>query len=285
MFKKEISYWLEKARREDWAIPHFNVSTSDQLEVIIDVCAEQKSPVIIGVSEGEADFIGYDFIVFLLNYYKKNIHIPIFLNADHHHSLERAMTAIDAGFDSVNIDCSLKRDFENISETRAVVEYAHRRGVNVEGEIGALPTQSSEILDKKIKIDPKTFTRPQEAKIFIEKTKVDRLSPAVGNLHGISKSGINPKLHFEIIEKLYQTLNIPLTLHGGSGTPISDLIKAKKYFSNIHINTDLRVAYTKGIKKEIASTSTPYKYLAKGGLEMKKVVEKYIKLFGSCDKI
>lgn len=287
MFKKNLADWLHIAQNSDFALPHFNVSTPDQLKTIIEVCASLQSPVIIGVSEGEADFIGYDFVVYLIRYYREKTKLPIFLNADHHHSLERAKIAIDTGFDSVNIDCSQKRDFENISETRAVVEFAKKinKNINIEGEIGALPTQSSEILKKDIKIDPKTFTNPQEAKIFVDKTGVDRLAPAVGTLHGIKRSGINPKLHFEIIEALYKTIDIPMTLHGGSGTPLKDLERAREYFSNIHINTDLRVAYTNGIKKEIEKTTTPYKYLEKGSESMKKVVEKYIRLFNSLEKV
>src|SRR3990167_1061041 len=142
MFEKSFSWWLNKAQHSSWAIPHFNISAADMLQSIIEECYKLQSPVIIGLSEGEADFLGYDIARILTTYWRDQSKLPIFLNADHHHGLERAKLAIDAGFEGVNIDCSLKSENENIAETKAVVDYARKRRVNIEGEIGALPTQS-----------------------------------------------------------------------------------------------------------------------------------------------
>lgn len=293
MFNKSLSWLLEKAQNSDWVIPHFNVSTTDQIQTIVTVCTELKSPVIIGVSEGEVDFIGYDVIRGVVTIWREKTGLPIFLNADHHHTLERAKQAIDAGFDSVNIDCSLQSEVDNVAETKAVVDYAHHHKVNfshpfevnIEGEIGALPTQSSEVMKKRVKIDPATLTTPDQAKRYVDLTGVDRLTPAVGTLHGIEPGGHNPHIDVDRVKSIYEAVTIPLTLHGGSGTPPADIKKALPYLSNIHINTDLRVAYTKGIRSEIDDTTTPYKYLTPADSEMKKVVEKYIHLFGSAGKI
>lgn len=285
MFQKSLSYWLYKAQNSNWALPHFNISSADMGEAVIKACEGERSPVIIGISEGEAEFLGYDFTRFLVDFWKKKVSIPIFLNADHHHSLEKAKLAIDVGFDGVNIDCSLKPDSENIAETKAVVEYAHRRKVNVEGEIGALPTQSSEKLKRKVKVDPASLTAPEQAKFFADVTGVDRLTPAVGTLHGVEPSGRNPHIDIERLKEIAQSVHIPLTLHGGSGTPNSDIKKALPYLSNIHINTDLRMAYTNGIKKEIAKTTTPYKYLTPANLALVRVVREKIRLFGSGGKV
>ena len=293
MFEKSFSWWLGKTQNSNWAIPHFNISTADQLQTIVEVCYDFQSPIIIGLSEGEADFLGYDIARILTTYWRDQSRVPIFLNADHHHSLEKAKLAIDNGFDGVNIDCSLKPENENIAETRAVVEYAHSKNarawrvhfpVNVEGEIGAMPTQSSEVLKKKVKIDPATLTTPEQAKLYVDLTGVDRLTPAVGTLHGIEPSGRNPHIDIERLKQIADVVRIPITLHGGSGTPISDIKKALPYLSNIHINTELRVAYTSGIKKEIAKTTTPYKYLKPANIELKKVIKEKIKLFGSFHK-
>lgn len=285
MFHKPLSHWLSLAQQSPWVIPHFNVSTTDQMQTIAQVCAELESPVIIGVSEGEVDFIGYDVIRGVVTLWRDKTGLPIFLNADHHHSLERAKQAIDAGFDSVNIDCSLMPEMDNVAETKAVVEYARRHKVNVEGEIGALPTQSSEVLTKKVKIDPATLTTPEQAKMFVDLTGVDRLTPAVGTLHGIEPGGRNPHIDVERLKQIAETVKIPITLHGGSGTPVGDIKKALPYLSNIHINTDLRVAYTKGIRSVVDDTTTPYKYLTLADEAMKKVVKKYIKLFGSVGRV
>lgn len=299
MFEKSLSSWLAIAQKSNWVIPHFNISTADMLQTIIEVCYELQSPVIIGLSEGEADFIGYDIARILTTYWRDQSKLPIFLNADHHHSLERAKQAIDNGFDSVNIDCSLQPENENIAETKAVVEYAHKNArswsvhfsvwsvhfsVNVEGEIGALATQSSEVLKKKVKIDPATLTTPEQAKRFVNLTEVDRLTVAVGTLHGIEPSGRNPHIDIERLKEIAKVVRVPLTLHGGSGTPVGDIKKALPYLSNIHINTDLRVAYTKGLRSEVDDTTTPYKYLQPANDELRKVVREKIKLFGSGGK-
>ncbi len=149
-----LSDWLHKAQDSNWALPHFNISTGDQLRTIIEACQQLKSPIIIGASEGEVDFLGYGVVRKLIDYWQETTALPIFLNADHHHSLERAKQAIDAGFDSVNIDLSLKSELDNLAETKAVVEYAHSKNkhINIEGEIGALATQSSEILKEEVVI-------------------------------------------------------------------------------------------------------------------------------------
>jgi len=292
---KSLSSWLSLAQHSPWAIPHFNVSTTDQVQTIVEVCVEHASPLIIGVSEGEVDFIGYDVIRDVVTLWRDKTGLPIFLNADHHHSLESAKRAIDAGFDSVNIDCSLQSEIDNVAETKAVVAYAHSHvarknfsrsfEVNVEGEIGALPTQSSEVMNKRVKIDPATLTTPDQAQRYVDVTGVDRLTPAVGTLHGIEPGGRNPHIDIDRLKQIAEIITIPVTLHGCSGTPTADIKKALPYLSNIHINTDLRVAYTKGLRSEIDDTTTPYKYLTPADEEMKKVVEKYVKLFMSAGKV
>jgi fructose-bisphosphate aldolase class II len=280
----QLTNYLNEAQKGDWAIPHFNISTFDQLQVIIEVATELKSPVLIGVSEGEVDFLGYESVRLMIDFWKQKTDLPIFLNADHHHSLERAKLAIDAGFDSVNIDCSLKSAMENEAETRAVVEYAKQQNpsINIEGEMGALATQSSEINAKDIMVDESQLTTPQDARQFVEVTKVDRLTPAVGNFHGLVKPGNHPKkLNIERLTEIQQAVTVPLTLHGGSGLSDLDIQQALPLVSNIHINTELRVAYTQGIQKEIGHTTTPYKYLSAGHDPLKKVIVSKINLFGS----
>jgi fructose-bisphosphate aldolase class II len=288
MNDKTLTNWLIEAQESDWALPHFNISTADQLKTIVEVCVAMKSPIMIGLSEGEVDFFGYNQAREIIDAWKKETNIPIFLNADHHHSLQRAKQAIDARFDSVNIDLSLKSDNENIAETKAVVEYASRQGrdISIEGEIGALATQSSEVNKEDIIVSEDSLTTPQKAREFVNLTGVGRLTPAVGNFHGMVAPGNTPKrLNKDRIIEIKEAVSLPLTLHGGSGLPDEDLIFAAKNMSNIHINTELRVAYTQAIRAAINETTTPYKYLQAGGKAMAQVVEKNIKLFGSSNKI
>jgi fructose-bisphosphate aldolase class II len=287
MSNKTLGEWLQEAQASDWALPHFNISTADQLKVMVEVCVKLKSPLMIGLSEGEVDFFGYNQARAIIDAWKKETGLPIFLNADHHHSLERAKQAIDAGFDSVNIDLSLKPDNDNIAETRAVVEYARaqNRPISIEGEIGALATQSSEINKVDIVVPESSLTTPQKAKEFVDLTGVDRLTPAVGNFHGMVAPGNTPKrLNRDRITEIHQAVSIPLTLHGGSGLPDEDLQFAAANMSNIHINTELRVSYTEAIRTKITETTTPYKYLKVGGEAMAQTVEKNLRLFGSLNK-
>lgn len=287
MSNKTLSEWLKEAQASDWALPHFNISTADQLKTMVEVCVKLKSPLMIGLSEGEVDFFGYSQARAIIDAWVKETGLPIFLNADHHHSLERAKQAIDAGFDSVNIDLSLKPDNENLTETKAVVEYASRQGrdISIEGEIGALATQSSEVNKEDIVVSEDTLTTPQKALEFVQMTGVGRLTPAVGNFHGMVAPGNTPKrLNLDRIREIQEAVDIPLTLHGGSGLPEDDIRFAAQHMSNIHINTELRVSYTTGIRDNINSTTTPYKYLKFGGVEMAKVVEEKIMWFGSSNK-
>jgi len=280
---------LLKATREGWAVPHFNFATDEQLKAVAEVCLALRSPVIVGTSEGESDFIGLKQAISLVDSYRKE-GLLIFLNADHHRSVEAAKKAIDAGYDSIHIDLSKESLEDNIAGTKEVVEYAKAKDkkISVEGEVGYLPTQSSKIYKEKITIDPETFTKPAEAKRFVFETGVNRFAPAVGNLHGIAAN--EPKLDFKLIGELRRQIpeDVVMVLHGGSGISTGDFKKAIELgFANIHISTEIRQAWKEGLEESLekeAEEYAPYKILSLSVDEMKKVVIEKINIFGSANR-
>lgn len=276
---------LQHAAEHGRAIGHFNVSDSTQFNAIYDAAKELQAPVIIGVSEGERDFIGLHQVAALVRAMREKDDFPIFLNADHHHSVEGCKAAIDAGFDAVIFDGVKLPIEEAVARTKEVVAYAHASGrdVLVEGELGYIG-MSSKLLDEVPEGAGLEKTTPEQVADFVRQTGVDLLAPSVGNLHGMLKEG-NPRLDIPRIEEIAKAAGVPLVLHGGSGTSDEDFIAAiKSGMRIVHINTEIRVAYRKGIENALAADKeeiAPYKYLARGREAVKEIVYKRIKLFGN----
>lgn len=280
-----------KAKKEQWAVPHFNFSSYSQLLGIIKGARESKAPVLAGTSEGEREFIGLKQCVDIIKSLRESNNIPIFLNADHCHSVESAIEAFEAGYDSVHIDLSKKSFQENLEGTKKVVDYIKNKKpeIEVEGELGYLATDSSKIYDKVIEIPEDSYTKVEEAVLFVEKTGIDRFAPAIGNMHGIS---IKPKkIKFDLIERLRKALpqNLTFTLHGGSGTNPDDLKKIVEMgFNNVHISTELRVAYTNKLRETLANNpkeTTPYKYLTPALDAVAEVVAEKLKIYNTINVI
>jgi len=244
----------------------------------------------IGTSEGERAIFTPEGAAALVAAYEEKFHIPLFLNADHTKSVAAAKEAIDAGYPSIHIDLSKLPFDENIKGVAEVVRYARKqkRKISVEGELGALATDSSTVIKGKVKIDPTTFTSPEQALEFVHKTGIDRLAPAVGNYHGMSAT--KKKLDFEIIKELRAKLrkNVALVLHGGSGSGEAAFIEAIKCgIANVHISTELRVAFTKTLRETIKKNPDeviPYKLTAPASLAVQKKAAEFINLFGAAGK-
>ncbi len=287
----ELQAYLQRATQEGWAVPHFNFSTLEIFNAIINAAQKHQTPVLIGTSEGEAEFMGYKNAVALVRSARERTGLPIFINADHHESFERAKQAVDAGYDSVHIDGSELRDYtKNMELTKQVVEYARQSdpNISVEGELGYLEG-SSEMLEEKVTLDPEDLTDPEQADDFIAQTGVNRLAVAVGNVHGVSVAG-NPELDIERIKAIRRQVpeEVALVLHGGSGTPEEDIQKAiEEGFDNVHVNTEIRMAYTKALRQKLEKEpdeTTPYHYLDAPLEASQKVIEQKIQLFGSAGK-
>lgn len=272
---KTFREYITEAGEKKVAIGHFNISDSEGFKAVVEGAKELDVPVIIGVSEGERDFIGLEEVVSLVKTARAD-GLPVFVNADHTYSVEKSKIAIDTGVDSIIIDGADKSFDENAAMTKEVVDYAKGR-VLVEGELGFIG-RSSKVLD--VVPEGVSQTSPEDAKTFVEKTRIDLFAPSVGNIHGIVKSG-EPKLNIELIRDIGEVAKVPLVLHGGSGISDEEFRRAiEAGIKIIHINTELRVAYKKGIEEGLQSGEiAPYKFLAQGVEEMKKVVRDRLKLF------
>lgn len=283
---------LTRATKEKWAVGHFNISNLEQLHAILNAAKSLRSPIMIGLSEGERDAFGLNQAVAVIESFRKEIDIPIFLNPDHSKSPESAIKAFDAGFDSVHIDLSKLPFEENMAGTKKVADYVHVKNPNisVEGELGYLMTESSKIYTEAIEIPEESLTKPEQAVEFVKATGVNRFSGAYGNLHGISLK-TEKKLDLDRIKAIRAALpeDVALVLHGGSGTNDEMFKQAiEAGISNIHINTEIRLAYTGALRKAIADMpgeTTPYKFFPSVIKAVQDVVEARLKLFGSVNRV
>lgn len=278
---------LQKSQKTGVAIGHFNISDLVLLKAVFMAARELNVPVLIGLSEGEREFVGTRQIAAFVRSLREEFEFPIFLNADHTHSLAKGVEAAKAGFDSMVFDLSALSFEENVLQTRQAVEAlkAISPSMLVEGEIGDIGT-GSEIHEASPELS-KGLSTPEEARQFVESTGVDILAPAVGNMHGMLRSMVQgeTKKHLDIekIAAIKRAAGVFLTLHGGSGTDDEDLRKAIAAGINIvHINTELRVAWRHGLEHGLAKRPdevVPYKILPTAVDSVKEVVASRLRLF------
>lgn len=283
---KTLREYIADAKKVGVAVGHFNASTLDGIWAIADAAKGLGLPVIVGLSEGERDYVGVKEAALVIKSIRENRGQPIFLNADHTYSFERVKEAIDAGFDAVIFDGAQLSFEDNVKMTKKCVDYARASGryVIVEGELGFIGT-SSKILDEiptGAAVGDAMMTKSIDAKSFVEQTGVDMLAPAVGNIHGMVKGG-DPALNTARVAEISNTVGIPLVLHGASGNTADD-IKAsiKAGVAVVHVNTELRVAYRSGLIKSMSENPdevSPYKYLKPAKLAMQKVVAEKLRIF------
>lgn len=278
-----------QAQQQGVAIGHFNVSDLTLLKAAFTAAQELKVPVIVGASEGERAFMGVRQLAALVKSLRDEYDFPVFLNADHTHSLAGAEEAAKAGFDSVVFDLSGKPFEENIRQTKEAVSSlkAINPSILVEGEIGNIGSGSE--IHELMPDSEKVLTTPEEARQFVAETGIDILAPAVGNMHGMSKSMVrgeaDKRLNIERIGAIKKAAAVPLTLHGGSGTADDDLRKAISAGINIvHINTELRVAWRQSLADSLAAQPedvVPYKLLPPVVESVARVVKSRLKLFNN----
>lgn len=284
---KTLKQCVLDAREKKVALGHFNISNIEGFWGVFRAAQSLDLPIIIGVSEGERDFIGVPQVAALVKATREEYDYPIFLNADHTYSVERVKEAIDAGFDSVIFDGAKLSFEENVKMAKECVEYARAcdREVLVEGELGFIG-QSSKILDEipeGVLLDESSLTDPAKAKEFVELTGVDMLAPAVGNFHGMLRGGVDPKLNIERVKAISEATGIPLVLHGGSGNSGDDFKQAiANGVSIVHINTEIRVAYKQGLQiglTENPDEVAPYKFLKQSVKAVQDVVTDKLREF------
>jgi fructose-bisphosphate aldolase class II len=281
---------VQEALKKHIAVGHFNVSTLDGIWAVADAAQALKVPVIIGVSEGERDYVGVREAAAVVKSIREERDQPIFLNADHTYSFERVKEAVDAGFDAVIFDGAQLSLDENIKVTKKCVEYAKSRKsasgseILVEGELGYIGRSSEVMASVPQGVQ---LTDPADAARFARETGVDMLAPAVGNFHGMLEGNRELTLEAKKIDpkrvsEISSAIGLPLVLHGGSGQS-DDLVKKaiKAGVAIVHVNTELRLAYRSGLMKSLSENPdeiAAYKYMKPAKLAMQRVVEEKIKV-------
>lgn len=287
---KTLREYIKEAEEKKVAIGHFNISNIEALHGIYNAARKLNVPIIIGVSEGEEEFIGRNEVSSLVKMIREKDNYPIFLNADHHYTFSSVKDALDAGYDAAIIDAVKLPLEENIALTKKCVDYAKELGekegrdILIEAELGFIG-QSSKLLEEIPEgVNEETMTTPLDAKTFVEQTGISLLAPSVGNIHGMVKGG-NPRLDINRIKEVRSACGVPLVLHGGSGIVDEDFVNAiSSGISIIHINTEIRVAYKLALEKylkENPSEVAPYKILKPAVEAIEKIVEERLKLFNN----
>lgn len=275
---------LIKAKEEGYAVGQFNLNNLEFTQAILQAAEEERSPVILGVSEGAGRYMGgFKTVVKMVEGLMEdyNITVPVAIHLDHGSSFEKCKAAIDAGFTSVMIDASHHPFEENVKLTTEVVEYAHPKGVSVEAELGTVGGQEDDVVGKGI-----IYADPNECKQLVERTGIDCLAPALGSVHGPYKG--EPKLGFKEMEEIGKITGVPLVLHGGTGIPTKDIQRAISLgTSKINVNTENQIAATKKVREVLGANPDlydPRKYLGPARDAIKETVIGKIREFGSSNK-
>lgn len=281
-----LKEYVAQARAEKKAIGHFNFSNIEGLYAIARAAKTLNVPVIVGTAEGEEEAVGTKAAVALVKIIREDWQIPIFLNADHHYSFVTVKACIDAGYDSVIYDGAKLTFEENVVISKQCVDYAREvsaktgREILVEVELGYIG-EGSKLRDE-IPEGLSAVTSPEEAKLFLEQTGADMLAPAVGNFHGMLKTGTKPRLNIDTIRGIAAITDKPLVLHGGSGEEADFAAAIDAGISIIHVNTELRRAFTNALRDYLNANPddiAPYKYTANASLAMEAAVTEKLKIF------
>ena len=291
---------FQNALKEKYALGAFNFVNLEMLKAIINASLETDFPVIASVSEGALKYMGIEETVGMFKAAKKNA--KVFLHLDHGKNLELIKRTVDLGFDSVMIDASSFSFEENVKQTKEVVNYAHKKDVLVEAELGTLAG-----IEDEVKAEKNIYTDPNEAKKFVELTNCDSLAVAIGTSHGAYKFSGDSKLNMEILSEIETLIpNTPLVLHGASSVPQKYVDLLNKFGGNvtgakgvdasllseachkhnickINSDTDLRICFTGAVRKYLTENPEVFdlrKYLGAGKEEVKNLLIEKIKLLG-----
>ena len=282
---------MQRSRSQGFAVGAFNIDNQETLIAVSRAAQKLQAPVLVEVSDGEVKALGLENIRDMVDNYRAEYGIEMYLNLDHSPTVEDCKRAIDAGFEFIHIDISQANhdasEEEIIAKTKEVVEYATFTGALVESEphyFGGSSNLHTEAIDyEEIK---KTFSTPEGARAFVEATGIDTFAAAVGNLHG--KYPVPKELDLELLARIREAIGCQISLHGGSGTPSHFFEEAAKIgVSKININSDMRYVFRKSLEKVLADNPDEYavvKLMPEVYGAVQKVVEEKINAFGSAGK-
>lgn len=266
---------LNKAQREGYAVPAFNIHNLETLQVVVETAAELRSPLIVAGTPGTFSYAGVGNIVAIASDLAKSYQQPLAIHLDHHETLSDIAGKVEAGVRSVMIDGSHLPYDENCALVKAIADYCHRYDVSVEAELGRLGGQEDDLI-----VDAKDtlYTNPAQAREFVEKTGIDSLAVAIGTAHGLYAA--EPKLDFDRLAEIRRSVDIPLVLHGASGLPTTDIRRAISLgVCKVNVATELKIAFSDALKAYLLShptASDPRHYMVPAKAAMKDVVRKVI---------
>lgn len=306
---KDLKFYMQDSIKNHYALGAYNFVNMEMLKGICQGAKISKSPFLASVSEGALEYMGENFVLPIFNSAKKEFpEIPFFLHLDHGKSFEICKKAVDLGFNSVMIDGSSLPFEENIALTKKVVDYAHKKNVFVEAELGVLAG-----IEDNVKSDKNIFTNPLKAKEFVEKTNCDSLAVAIGTSHGAYKFKGKSTLRFDILKEIEEKLpNFPLVLHGASSVPqkyveiinnyggkiegavgvdekLLQTASTEHNIYKINTDTDLRLVYFATLRKHIAENPQNFDLRKFNQVAIKEianfVADKNANVFNSANKI
>jgi len=282
---------MQRSRQQHFAVGAFNIDNQETLVAVSRAAQKLQAPVLVEVSHDEVVALGLDNIRDMVDNYKEEFGLEMYINLDHSPTVDDCKRAIDAGFEFIHIDVSQANheasDEEIVEKTKEVVEYARLTGALVESEPhyfgGSSNLHTEEINYEEIK---KTFSTPEGAKAFVDATGIDTFAAAIGNLHG--KYPVPKELDLELLQRIRDNIECQISLHGGSGTPLHYFEEAAKIgVSKININSDMRYAFRTTLEKVLAENPDQYavvKLMAPVYDAVQAVVEEKIHAFGSAGK-
>lgn len=282
---------MQRSRQQHFAVGAFNIDNQETLIAVARAAQKMQAPVLVEVSDGEVKAMGLENVRDLVDNYREEYGVEMYLNLDHSPTVEDCKRAIDAGYEFIHIDISQANhdatEEEIIEKTKEVVEYARFTGALVESEphyFGGSSNVHTEGIDyEEIK---KTFSTPEGAKAFVDATGIDTFAAAIGNLHG--KYPVPKELDLELLQRIRENIECQISLHGGSGTPLHFFEDAAKIgVSKININSDMRYAFRVTLEKVLADHPDEYaivKLMPEVYEAVQIVVEEKIQAFGSAGK-
>ncbi|MFD1442021.1 ketose-bisphosphate aldolase [Lacticaseibacillus hegangensis] len=276
---------LDVAYKNQFAVGSYNVANSEFVPAIIGAAEKKNAPAIIQIHPNEIGLVGEDFIAYVRQAIDRT-KIPMALHVDHGAMLHDCMVGIHNGYTSVMIDASMKPWEENIALTKKVVEAAHAAGVSVEAELGTIG--SNELSTEGTGVNKILYTKPEDAKKFVEATGVDTLAVAIGTRHGHYSHVEKPELKIDLLEQIHQAVDIPLVLHGGSDNKDEEIRKTYKHgVAKINLSTDMKTAFFKQLRKNLDDNPDAYEpdqVMPSARKAAQDVVEYKMDLFNSTGK-
>ena len=270
---------LKKAQEGHYAVGAFNVENMEMVMAVLKAAEEMNSPVIMQTTPSTVKYAGLDYYLAMVRAAAERTTVPVAMHLDHGNSFDLAMQALRTGYTSIMIDGSHESFEDNIALTRRVTDACAPSGISVEAELGKVGGKEDDLVAD----HDSPYTDPQQAKEFAERTNVTSLAVAIGTAHGFYKC--TPKLDFERLSAIREVVSIPLVLHGASGVP-DDAVREsiKRGICKVNFATELRVAFSNGVKKYLAENPDafdPKKYSAVGMEYVTELVKEKISVCGS----